>query len=927
MSDVFALLPDQVCESLKTSKRGITEKEARTRLQKYGLNKIPEVKGTPLILKFLANFYHTFALLLWFSAALAFIAGMSELGGAIIGVIIINAIFSFWQEYKAEKATEALKKLMPPVARVMREGEIKEIPAEELVPGDLLVLSDGDNISADARVVEEFELRLNMATLTGESLPSRRTTEPLLGKGLAITDIPNLVFSGTSVASGSGRAVVFATGMATQFGKIAYLTQTVEEELSPLQKEVKRVALIVAALAIILGLALFAVNSLVAKLGLAASAMFAIGLIVANVPEGLLPTLSLSLAVAVQRMVKEHSLVKRLSSVETLGSTTVICTDKTGTLTQNEMTVREIFVGNKAIEVSGVGYQPEGEFLFKDEPLSKKEKQSQLDLLFRAAILCNNSRLLSPSETRNSWGIVGDPTEAALLVAAEKAGFHTDQTAQEFPRIYELPFESLRKRMTTIHRQKGQGSRQTAGGQARVKGQVVAFVKGAPLEVLSLCTHIQINGRREKISSKQRDKILKENDTFAKAALRVLAFAYRELPENSRKYTVEEVETELTFIGLMAMMDPPRPEVAEAVDECQRAGIRIVMITGDYGLTAESIARRVSIVKGEHVRIVTGSELDAMPDEELTKLLESEAIFARVSPEHKLRIASLLEEKGETVAMTGDGVNDAPALKRADIGVAMGITGTDVAKEAGDMILTDDNFASIVKAVELGRIVFENIKKFVVYIFAHLTPEAVPFIGFVIFKIPLPITPIQILAIDLGTETLPALALGVETGEPDIMKRSPRTKREGLLSAPLLLRAYVYLGLIESALVMAGYFFVLYSAGWHWGVQVPIGSTLQLKASTMAFLGIVATQVGTVFACRTNRASVFEIGLFSNTWLIWGIIFETLVTMALLYVPPLQKFFGMYPLGLREWLFVSFFPFVIFFAEEIRKLLVRHFTV
>ncbi len=932
-NEISTFPADKVYDQLKTSRRGLKTEEAASRLEEYGENKIPEVKGRPLIFKFLANFYHTFAILLWFSSALSFVAQMAELGWAIIGVIVLNAIFSFWQEFKAEKATEALRKLIPMHAKVMRGGEIQQIMATDLVPGDLIVLEEGDNISADARLVAEFEMRTNNATFTGESEPAKRTADPVAGKDMTVTEIPNLVFSGTSVASGSGRAIVYATGMNTQFGHIASLTQAVETELSPLQKEVKKIALIVAALAVIAGIVLFLIGSAIAKLTLLTSAVFAIGMIVANVPEGLLPTLSLALAAAVQKMVRENALVKKLSSVETLGSATVICTDKTGTLTQNEMTVREIWTNQERVSVGGVGYNPEGRFMLDTTPLKMEEASKKLSPVLKASSYCNNARLQPPSDEKENWSILGDPTEAALLVATNKAGFNHMTALAVENRVYELPFESVRKRMTSIHKvvdlhefpEKGLRKAHTHKG-----AKIVAYVKGAPKEVLDLCTDIYMNGKIEKLTQKQRDEIIQQNDLFAKQALRVLALAYRDIPEKQSKYTVEDVEKDLVFLGLMAMMDPPRPEVEEAVLHCRKASIRIIMITGDYGLTAESIARRVRIVEGSDVRIVTGIELDRMSDTtELSDLLkdkDKQVIFARVTPDHKLKIASTLKELGEVVAMTGDGVNDAPALKKADIGVAMGIAGTDVAKEAAEVILLDDNFATIVNAISEGRAVYDNIKKFIVYIFSHLTPEIIPFILFVLIRLPLPITPMQIIAIDLGTETLPALALGLEPAEPDIMDRPPRRAKDNLLSPPILLRSYIYLGLIESVMVMSGFFFLLYREGWHFGMPVAIGSLLQLKASTMCFLGIVAAQVGVVFACKTHRESVFKVGLLNNKWIIWGVIFETIITIALLYVPPLAKFFGMHPLGLQEWLFLMPFPFIIFFAEEARKWLERNWS-
>lgn len=914
---------EQVYAVLETSKRGLTESEAAARLERFGENRIPELKKASLLLSFLANFYHTFALLLWLSAILAFLADMSELGWAIIGVIVINALFSFWQEFKAEKATEALKKLVPLYAKVMRGGEVMQIMGANLVSGDVIILEEGDSVSADARIVEEFELRVNNATFTGESEPARRTADAIGRKDLTITEVPNFVFSGTSVASGSGRAIVFATGKDTQFGHVALLTQTVTTELSPLQKEVKRVALMIAIIAVVVGVALFLIGSSIAKLSLAASAVFAIGMICANVPEGLLPTLSLSLAAAVQKMVKENALVKKLSSVETLGSATVICTDKTGTLTQNEMTVRKLWVNQEEVEVSGVGYKPDGEFISGGQKFDNDTTRSQLSPLLKACSYCNNARLLEPDEEREQWSILGDPTEAALLVAARKAGFDYRSLIEIETRKYELPFESVRKRMTTIHNTIDQLGFPIPGRDSQTS-TLTAYVKGAPREVLDLCPKILVGGLIREMTENERRIILEQNDAFAKEALRVLAFAVKPDIPTAKHYTFEEVEQDLVFIGLMAMMDPPRPEVEEAVRLCKHAHIKIIMITGDYGLTAESIAKRIGIVHGEQTRIITGTELDKIDDDELGAILAGEeVIFARVAPDHKLRIAARLQASGEVVAMTGDGVNDAPALKKADIGVAMGIAGTDVAKEAAAVILLDDNFATIVNAVAEGRAVYDNIKKFIVYIFAHLGPEAVPFILFVLFRLPLPITPMQIIAIDLGTETLPALALGVEKAEPDIMSRPPRAKKDTLLSAAVLIRAYVFLGLIESILVVAGYFWLLFKEGWYWGMPVTMNDPLVLKASTMTFLGIVATQVGTVIACRTNRESVFRLGMFSNPWIIWGLIFEFIITVLLMYFPPFARFFGMAPLGIDAWLFVAPFPFIIFFAEEARKLLAR----
>lgn len=909
----YKLTSEDAYRELETSPKGISDADAQERLAQYGPNKLPEAKRRSLIFSFLANLYNLLAILLWVGGILALVGGLAQLAYAIFVVIIVNAIFAFFQEFKAEKATEALKQLLPSYAKVLRGGEVKRVLAEEVVPGDILALEEGDNIPADGRLIDAFEMRTINAAFTGESAPARRVVDPVL-QDIHITEAPNLVFAGTSVASGSGRAVVYATGQRTEFGKIAQLTQAISAGLSPLEKEVSRAARVVAYLAVGFGLALFLVSVFVTNLGITSSLLFAIGIIVANVPEGLLPTLSLSLAIGVQRMARRHALIKKLSSVETLGSTTVICTDKTGTLTQNEMTVREVWVDGKTLEVSGVGYEPVGNFSFQGQKLTQDELQ-RYEQFWRTAAFCNTSRLLPPGDGRKSWGIVGDPTEAALLVAARKAGFNLDEEIKRYPRVYLIPFESARKRMSSIH---------------EIGNVDEACVKGAPKETLDLSNRIKLGGEVVPLTDEIRSEIIKANDDFARRGLRVLAIAYRDV-DPSMGFTAGNVERDLVFLGLMAMQDPPRLEVEHAVTVAQKAGIRIVMITGDYGLTAESIARKIGIVKGANPRIITGAELDTMSDEVLEDALYAgEIIFARVAPEHKLKIVSAFKDRGEIVAVTGDGVNDAPALKKADIGVAMGITGTDVAKEASEMVLTDDNFASIVAAIEEGRSVFDNIKKFVTYIFAHLTPEIIPFVIFALSggSIPLGITVLQILAIDLGTETLPALALGVEPAEPGIMERPPRKKGIGIIDRSLLLRAYVFMGLIESALVMAGYFTVLYLGGWRLGtpdISNPSSPlhTVYLAATTMTFLGIVGTQVGTVFASRTNRASVFTVGLFSNRWVVYGIIFELLIVVAIIYVPFIQGVFGTTALGPIEWLAAFAFGVVIFIAEELRKWYVR----
>jgi P-type Ca2+ transporter type 2C len=908
-----ALSRDEALETLGTSDRGLANEEAQARLERFGPNEIREVRGRPLWLKFVENFTHVFALLFWFAAILSFISGSPQAGWAIIAVIVINAIFSFIQEFKAEKATEALKRLIPSRAKVLRDGETREIMAVEIVPGDILVLEEGDNISADARLIEEFEIRTNNSTLNGESEPSRKTSSSLSGENMNVIDIPNFVFAGTSVAYGNGKAVVFATGMKTQFGKIAELTQSVKEELSPLQRQIQSVVRLVATLAIVMGIVFFLLGRYLAHLTLVDGLIFAIGIIVANMPEGLPPTVTLSLSLGVQRMAKRNALIKKLSSVETLGSTTVICTDKTGTLTKNEMTVRSAWVDERMLEVTGTGYEPTGGFELDGRDVPDAETPA-VQLLARIAGLANNARLIPPSASEPNWKVIGDPTEAALLVAARKAGLDLEAEFRTHKRVFELPFDSVRKRMATIH---------------AAKGGRVAYVKGAPKEVLELSTHLFTSEGVRPIDDVDRDVIVAQNDGFARSGLRVLAMAYRDLPAESREYTAAEVERDLVFVGLMAMMDPPREEVSQAVLECYTAGIKIIMITGDYGLTAESIARRIGIVCTEQTRIITGVELNDMSDDDLKEALKEgcEVLFARVAPEHKMRIARTLKSMGHVVAMTGDGVNDAPALKTADIGVAMGIAGTDVAKEAADMILTDDNFASIVGAIEEGRAVFDNIRRFITHIFTHLTSEAIPYILFVIAGIPLPILVMQILAIDLGTDLLPAIALGSERPEPGIMEQAPRPRKERLVNFNVIALAYLFLGPFETLFgSMGAYFFVYFTHGWRpWmGVHALAASgPVYVEATTMCMAGIIAMQIGSSYARRTNRRSVFEVGLFSNTLLNYSVLLAVGLLVLLAYVPPVAAVFTTGPLSAIDWVYLVAVAPVLLIVEEIRKWFIR----
>ncbi len=918
-TEYYKLNNKQLFETLKVDINGLTIGEAKKRLERYGPNVIKEKKKRSLVLRFIDNFIHLFAIILWIAAGLCFIprVDMPQLGYAIILVIVINAIFSFMQEYRAEKALESLKKIIPSYSTVLRDGEVSEILSIELVPGDILILNEGDNISADARIIEAFNIRTNNSVLTGESDPQRKSTVPIIGRSIDPLRLTNVVYAGTSITSGSGKAIVYATGMKTEFGKIATLTQEVKEQLSPLQKEINKASQMLVFIAIGIGILFFILSLVVVKLGFIGSFIFAIGILVAFIPEGLLPTVTLALAMGVQKMVKRNAIIKKLSSVETLGCTTVICTDKTGTLTQNEMTVREIWLNGESYSITGSGYNPEGYFILNGKKLDKNIASGTFKNLSRAISYCNNSRLYF-DKNNSDWEIRGDPTEGALLVLAQKTGFNYENELKKEPRIFLLPFDSNRKKMCSIH--------ETSDG-------VFAFVKGAPKEMLSICTKIEINGQIKELTEDIRESILKYNDDYAKKALRVLAIAYRDLTNLKNEYSIDNVERGLVFLGLTAMIDPPRPEVEEAVEKCFQAGIKIIMITGDYGLTANTIARKIGIVKGES-KIYLGTDIERMSDKELQEVLKQDnIIFARVSPEHKMRIALALKKNGEIVAMTGDGVNDAPALKAADIGIAMGISGTDVAREAADMILTDDNFASIVNAIEEGRAVFENLRKFTHYILASNIPEAIPFMLMVLFKIPLPLTIMQILAIDLGTDMLPALALASEPPEPGIMKRPPRPRNERLLTARGMTKAYLIMGPIEAAAAIVAFFAVYHSNGFTLSKIQEIGvdpknyvsNPIYQAAITAAFTAIVLSQIGNAFANRTTYDSVFKAGFFKNKLLLWAILGEVAILNMLIYIPKLNGVFNHFPIGWNSWIVPILFIPSVLIIEEIRKLLLRRF--
>lgn len=885
--EYYELSSDEALAKLETSADGLTSEEAKSRLRKYNLNKLVEKKKITRFGIFISQFKSGLIIILLIAAIISALVRFWLDAIVIITIVLINALLGFVQEYRAEKAVESLKALAAPKAAVFRDGKEKIISSLELVPGDIIVMEAGDKVPADVRLIKSMNFKIDEAILTGESIPVSKITDSLTKKA-HLAERKNCAFMNTTVVNGRATGVVFATGMSTEIGKIAGLLSTVEDKATPLQKNLAEVGtklgwMIVGICTLVFGIGMFRGAEILQMF------LSAISLAVAAVPEGLPAVVTITLALGVSRLAKAKSIVRKLPAVETLGSCSFICCDKTGTLTKNEITAKKLYVDNKIINVSGDGYVPDGEFTFDGKEFSTKDEH--LLMALKVCALCNGAAIYKEN---NLWKAVGDPTEAALLVLAQKAKITKDALTNLYPEISEISFDAVRKRMSTIH--KGP------------HGYWV-FTKGAADFLLKRCSHVFESGRIVKLTEKKRHEILKTNEKLASSALRVLGLAFRELKtlEETKKHP-EEIEKNLVFTGLVGMIDPPRPEVKDALKTCESAGIRVSMVTGDHKNTAIAIGEELGLLK-EHSRVIDGQELDKLSDAELDLICENVAIYARVTPEHKTRIIEALQKRGHIVAMTGDGVNDAPALKDANIGIAMGVIGTDVAKDASAMILEDDNFATIVNAVKEGRGIYDNIKKFIRFLLSSNIGEVLAVFSASLLGLPLPLLAVQLLWMNLLTDGLPAVALAVDPPDKDIMKREPRRLKEKVIDKTMIST----IALVGSVIAI-GMLFLFWN-------ELKMGAGIE-RARAIAFTSLVMFQMFNVFNARSSENSFIK-GIFSNGWLLAAVASSIILQLAVLYVPFMQVLFGVTALTLKDWLTLLAVGSTVIIAEEARKAILK----
>ncbi len=884
---------EEILSQLNTSmNEGLSQQEVEKRLMKYGPNELKEEAKKSFASKLIAQFKDFLVIILIIASIISFAVGEKADAIVILAIVIINAFLGLYQEGKAEKALDALKKMAAPNAKVIRDGNATIVPASSLVPGDIVLLESGDIVPADLRLIETSNLKIEEASLTGESIPVEKNTDTIF-EDASLGDRTNMVFMSTIVTYGRGKGVVVNTGHDTEIGKIATMIQSFDDETTPLQKNLDKLGKSLGIACIIVCLLVFGIGILQDR-DLLQMFMVSISLAVAAIPEGLPAIVTIVLALGMNRMVKRNAIVKKLLAVETLGCTTVICSDKTGTLTQNEMTVVKAYTDGKIFDITGIGYEPKGEFKIDGNSIDPKNVDG-LNKLITISALCNDATL---EKNEEGYRILGDPTEGALITLAGKGNIFKDEINKKFPRIEEIPFDSDRKMMTTFH-------------DNYIPNKVVSFTKGAPDIVISKCNQIYINGEIKPLTDELKEKIMNINSQFSKNALRILAFAfkkYEKLPDN---ITPETIENQMIFVGLVGMIDPPREEAKKAIQLCKKAGIQTVMITGDYKETAFAIAKELGIAEHEDEAIM-GKELDNISDEDLKELVKHKKVYARVSPEHKVRIVSALKANGEIVAMTGDGVNDALALKKSDIGVAMGITGTDVAKNTAEVILTDDNFASIVAAVEEGRIIYSNIKKFVFFLLSCNIGEILIVFFSILFNLPVPLIPIQLLWLNLVTDSFPALALGVEEGEPEIMEIPPRNPEESILNKEMTIAI-----IFQSVAIAIGSLLA-----YRWGLKT-YGNQNLIIARTITFATLITAELLRAYSSRSEKHTIFEIGMFSNKTLTFATIISFLLLIIVIYVPFLQPIFDTYPLGISDWRIVLIHSFLPLVVGELYKLFIR----
>ena len=898
---------EEALNELNVTSKGLSAQQAQERLIQYGPNELRKEKGKSPLKLLLGQFTDILMIILLIATGLSIVVGEVTDAIIILAIVIASATLGFTQEYRSEKAVEALKKMTSPTASVLRDGKEIRIPATQLVPGDIILLYTGDKVPADGRLLEAFTMKTDEAPLTGESSAVNKSTLELPDQ-TQLNDRKNMVFTGTVVVYGRGKAVVTTSGMNTEFGKIAQMVQAAPQEHTPLEKRLSGVGKWIGILALLVAVSVGVVGVVVEQRPILDMVLWAISLAVAAVPEALPAIVTGALAIGMYRMAKVNAIVKRLPAVETLGSTSVICSDKTGTMTKGEMTVRSIYVNEQTIKVTGIGYVPEGEFQVEDKTIIPNEN---LKTLLKIAVLCNDSGLEQDSQT-GKWIVKGDPTEGALVVAAEKAGLSKEELEEQEPRVFEVPFSSERKRMTTIH---------TSAGRK------IAYIKGAPEMVLERCNKIVIDGKVRPFTKESQIKHFKVTENLALQALRNLAFAYKELPSGNEEFKEEE-EEDFVFVGIMSMIDPPRPEVKDAIAICKKAGIRVIMITGDHKLTAIAVGKELKLIDEKDVesQVLTGQELEQMSDEQLGDIVERVVIYARVAPEHKVRIVKAWKQKDQVVAMTGDGVNDAPALKMSDIGIAMGITGTEVSKEAADMVLADDNFASIVKAVREGREIFDNIKKYLTYLLqCNIMEILVMFIAVVSVPIvarvvspgsdvglindaAIALTAVQILWMNLVTDGLPAIALGVDPGDPDLMERKPRKPNESVFSKDVK----VYLSTVP--LFMTVLLLVAFYSHLPWLSEFRL-----LEARTQLLTAMIAMELVIALTMRSLKYPIYKVGPFKNKYLWYAILSSFALQLFILYIPGLQSLFSVHQPELIDWAIAGLFAGAVFAAIEVGK--------